>query len=351
MIHWQCHSPSPYNSVLFDSIARQHPLVVHYRFGNSVAHPWSSISSGHQAVHWNGDVKKIAKSMHEFSRSSTDLVVFGSWVGLPVLACLGAALASGRRFVLWTDTPNQHTRRSWIKMAVRSSLCRFLFSRAYRVLGTGPMCLDRLSEMGCQPTKLMDLPYIVDPTAYGLAAMPRPGLPLRLCIVGRLSPEKGVLRAIQAVAVVRAAGHDIELSIIGSGPEEQLLRQATCTLEQGAAIRFLGWLQPGELRSELAGHHFLLHAADHEPYGVVVVEALCSGLPVIGTDTTAAVVHRVQDGVNGFIAPATVDGLVRALLQVVEKRDSWDELSMSARKEGAAWPPERAADLVLSLLP
>jgi glycosyltransferase involved in cell wall biosynthesis len=350
MIHWQCHSPSPYNTVLFDAIARRHPLRVHYRFGSSAQHPWALAAGGHAATYWRGDPGLIAQSLRDFAHPSTRLAVFGSWVGLPVLACIAAAAVSGRRLALWTDTPDARARRGRVKTLLRSLVCRSLFTRAHAVLGTGSMCLDTLADMGCPRHKLVEFPYIVEPTAYQPASPPADDGPTRLCIVGRLSPEKGVDAAISALAQVRQSGAEVRLSVIGSGPDEPALRALVDRLGLSDCVTFFGWLQRDELRRTLSGHHYLVHAARHEPYGVVVVEALCSGLPVIGTDTTAAVVHRVRHGVNGFVCDSSVASLATAMHQAVAATPRWRALSDAALAEAWTWPPSRAVDVVQALL-
>lgn len=350
MINWQCHSPSPYNTVLFDAVAKHHPLHVHYRYGSSAGHPWKPHGGGHRATHWNGDSVLIAKSMRAFASPTTRLAIFGSWVGAPVLACMGAALAGGRRLAIWTDTPDERTRRNPLKALVRTMVCRGIFARAHRVLGTGPMCLETLASMGCAKAKLVELPYIVEPADYQQAPPPSCDRPLQMCIVGRLSPEKGVDTALKALAMVRQSGASVQLSVIGSGPDEGLLRSQAEQLGLNDHVRFLGWLQREELRSSLSKHHFLVHAARHEPYGVVVVEALCSGLPVIGTSSTAAVAHRVRHGINGFVCEPSAEGLAAAMRLAVDATPTWRDLSNAALIESRAWPPSRAIDIIRDLL-
>jgi glycosyltransferase involved in cell wall biosynthesis len=126
------------------------------------------------------------------------------------------------------------------------------------------------------------LPNFIDETRFARAAR-TPGGPFRLLSVGHLVPQKGFDVLLRALALCHARGDRFHLSIVGKGHQEGDLRTITRELGLDASVTWLGAPEraamPGIYR---AADAFVL-ASRHESFGVVVIEALASGLPVVAT--------------------------------------------------------------------
>lgn len=115
-----------------------------------------------------------------------------------------------------------------------------------------------------------------------------------LCVyVGRLAPEKSVevLREL-------AATEGIALTLIGDGDYRPHLEKVFA----GTGTHFTGYLYKSELAAAFASADVFCLASAHETFGLVVLEAMASGLPAIVTDLGGAK-DRVRDGETGFIVP------------------------------------------------
>ncbi|UDY34291.1 glycosyltransferase family 4 protein [Dermatobacter hominis] len=132
--------------------------------------------------------------------------------------------------------------------------------------------------------------------------------------VGRMTPDKGVL---EAIAVARGAG--LPLVIAGKCREaaewaffEELVRPRL-----GGGIEFVGEVD-GPTRNELmSGAMALLNPIQwEEPFGLVMIESLATGTPVVATCRGAAP-EIVDDGITGFLAE-TVEDLTAAVLRAPE---------------------------------
>lgn len=103
----------------------------------------------------------------------------------------------------------------------------------------------------------------------------------RALFVGRLDPEKGVLEALQALALLRQQGYRVSLDIAGTGDAQYLARCQQFVQAQalGEHVRFLGWQDAATLypRYQL----LLMPTSMREPFGLVVIEAMMHGLNVI----------------------------------------------------------------------
>jgi glycosyltransferase involved in cell wall biosynthesis len=103
------------------------------------------------------------------------------------------------------------------------------------------------------------------------------------------------------------AGRDERLVVGGTGPQEAELRRLA-----GPNVEFRGFLDESEKRDLLARAKALVFAARNEDFGIVPVEALASGTPVVGV-RDGFTQHQVRDGENGLLYDREVDALAAAL--------------------------------------
>lgn len=158
--------------------------------------------------------------------------------------------------------------------------------------------------------------------------------------VGRLAAEKGVERILEAWAIARSQlpDHSAHLIVAGSGPRERELRH-----EAPDGITFLGNLDRRHVLPRLyASCDAFLFASLTETLGLVVLEAMASGLPVIATPA-GGVADHLRDGDNGIAFPAgDVGAMAHAIVTIVMDRDRRRALSLGARRtaEELSWSAE-----------
>ncbi|MBB2900814.1 glycosyltransferase involved in cell wall biosynthesis [Kineococcus radiotolerans] len=149
----------------------------------------------------------------------------------------------------------------------------------------------------------------------------RHGIPDRPTIgyVGRLAPEKNVSELVEALALVRRVRPelDAQLLLVGDGAQRAgLLRRAA---ELGVADRVVstGFVPEADLPAAYLACDAFANAGTAELQSLVVLEAMASGLPVLGVDA-CALPHLVRDGENGFLFPhARPDALAARLALVL----------------------------------
>ena len=157
------------------------------------------------------------------------------------------------------------------------------------------------------------------PAANWVATIPH-GLPLRrmpfsdrageyLAVVGRASPDKGIAEAIE---VARAAAVPLRIAAKALDPAEHEYVAAHITPALGDGVAFLGELGAAERDPLMAGAiATLMLGAWPEPFGLVAIESLATGTPVIAR-RAGALPEIVEHGVDGFL----VDDLREARLAV-----------------------------------
>lgn len=107
---------------------------------------------------------------------------------------------------------------------------------------------------------------------------------LRFLFVGRLIYWKGLHLGLRAFAQLLQEYPDVELTIIGSGPDEARFRRLSGSLGTESAIKWIPWMDQSAVMQAYEDHDIFLFPSLHDSSGNVVLEALAHGLPVICLD-------------------------------------------------------------------
>jgi len=117
--------------------------------------------------------------------------------------------------------------------------------------------------------------------------------------VSRLAPEKNLSLALEALALIRHRFPDTGLVIVGSGPEEKVLKLKIKSLKLEGVVEFAGWQD--SLVSFYKTANAFIQTSLFEGYGLSLVEAGLSGLPVI--TTPVGIATELAHGKDAYIYP------------------------------------------------
>ncbi len=118
--------------------------------------------------------------------------------------------------------------------------------------------------------------------------------------VGRLSREKRLDVTLNAVAELLPQEPDLRLMVVGTGPAEQYYKEMALDIGISDKVVFTGFLPDDELPVAFASCEALVIASTFETQGLVVLEALASGTPVVGM-RYRAIPEFIQEGKNGCL--------------------------------------------------
>ena len=140
------------------------------------------------------------------------------------------------------------------------------------------------------------------------------GLPEQAWIVGnvgRLHPDKDQATLLRgfAQALPRLPAGSL-LAVMGAGPLEQRLKALAQELGVGDSVRFLGKVP--EARRYFKAFDVFALTSDHEPFGMVLLEAMVAGVPVICSDCGGG--REVVDGTGRLFALGNAGELAQALI-------------------------------------
>lgn len=194
------------------------------------------------------------------------------------------------------------------------------FSMADLVCPVSDALGDDLRRLGAG-ARLRTVPNSVDVDRFRPRREPRRPGPLRALVVAALVPVKGVDLAVAAAA--RSDG--IALDVIGDGPLlEPLRRQAPET------VRFLGQLPPDEVAARMRDADLLVVPSRWETQGVVVLEAMATGLPVVAT-RVGGLPELVDAQLGVTVEPDDADALAQGIRTLSERLDRYDAEALHAR--------------------
>ena len=196
-----------------------------------------------------------------------------------------------------------------LALAVKGLFMRWLTSRVSGFLSVGTLNSRYWLRYGAKPERIFLARYAVDNEYFrSQAARYRAcrqqirdenGWRQRylLLFVGRLAGEKGVDMLIEGVRRISKVRADIGLLIVGEGPERKSLEKRAQNLPQ---VFFLGFHDWNQLPRFYAVADLFVLPSVREPWGLVINEAMASGLPVLATRKVGAAQDLIIEGESGY---------------------------------------------------
>lgn len=165
-----------------------------------------------------------------------------------------------------------------------------------------------------------------------------PGRPVIL-FASKLQPRKHADHLIEAYARLCATSPNPVpyLLIVGDGEERNRLetRARELNLE---GVRFLGFRNQSELPAFFALADVFVLPSRHEPWGLIVNEAMAAGCAVVVSDEVGSHTDLITDGVDGFVFPVgNIQSLATSLARVLSSPEEAQRMGDAARARIAAW--------------
>lgn len=153
--------------------------------------------------------------------------------------------------------------------------------------------------------------------------------------VKTLSANYGIDLLIRAFAKVKADNPDkqLKLKIVGDGPDKAKLRELSRTLGVEAQTEFVGFVDNRQLPEVYNSFDVSVSLSYKESFGVVAVEAMACGCPVITSDAEGFR-EVVENGKEGLIVPkGNADAAANAIQKLLEDADLRHEMGLNGRQK------------------
>jgi len=234
-----------------------------------------------------------------------------------VVAAERILAAEAKRCPEWADSLNNCGFPAWYRRRLeaephRADVCVVAssFSRA------------TLEEAGVPAERIRLLPLGADLRRIEFAPRPARG-PFRVLFVGSVGQRKGIKYLLDAYERVRSANTRLVVAgpMVGSGRAFEAYRPH---------VEYLGRVDQARVFAEMARSHVLVLPSLFEGFGLVMVEAMAAGLPVIGS-THSAAPDIIEDGASGYVLkPDDVEGLCDRLTALASDRQRVCEMGRRA---------------------
>jgi glycosyltransferase involved in cell wall biosynthesis len=299
-----------------------------------------------------GAVAVCPRMPFDLAREEADIIVLHEPNPMALVAYF---LARPRgRLIVWYHS--DVIRPSWRYRLFYRPFLRFALSRAVRIVVSSPALGASAPELQDFQAKCKVIPFGIEArSADALGAIVQRAGEIRrdagqsiVLFVGRLVAYKGVGVLLEALKGLNAVA-----LIVGEGPLRARLEEQARALEVSANVRFLGSVDDDELAALYrACNVFVLPSVTRqEAFGVVQLEAMAAGKPVVSTDLGTGVGWVNRDGETGYVVPprdprALREALARLLADANLQKSMGDA---AAKRIRAEFTLERMIDDTLSL--
>ncbi len=204
----------------------------------------------------------------------------------------------------------------------------------------------------------IDAPIEVVPNGVDLSSFYCPAQPVSrndlgftpedviLTYVGRLGPEKNLPFLLRAFAGLAEAFSRVSLLIIGGGPERENLEDQVNRLGIASRVRFTGMVPYEQLPCYLAMANAFVTASVTEVHPLSVIEAMASGLPVLGI-ISPGVSDTVQDSLTGYLSSNDLAAFTARMVRLVTEPDNCRVMGENARRASHDYDISRTSQIML----
>jgi len=202
------------------------------------------------------------------------------------------------------------------------SVTRDVFAQSSAIIAVSRWLRDKLQHYTTREIRVV--PNSVDTEFFTLPLTPRRAGVFRFLTVALLTPVKGIDVLIKAFARLLPNENNIELEIAGDGPERVRLEDLTNRLGISSSVIFSGERSREEVRQSMWRSNAFVTASHTETFGVVLAEALATGLPVISTKCGGPE-EMVSADTGMLVERNSESALADALTRMSQNRGKYDE--------------------------
>lgn len=270
-------------------------------------------------------------------KRNPEYVIVGGFSFAALLALLYCKIFN-KRLLLWSDaTPFSERTTGKIRNAIR----RILVRNSSAFIASGTEARKYFISLGAYPEKVAISIFTLDVEHFSSCCRKlfskreeiktRKGLSGRIILYsGQLIKRKGVIYLLKAFKILQESMDNISLSILGSGKCEKELKDYC--LENKLKVSFAGFVQQDSLPEYFTIAELFVFPSLNDQWGVVINEAIATGLPIICSKWVGAAKDLIKNDVNGYIInPQDVDTLVQKMKELLQ--DDKKRLEMGRKSQ------------------
>ncbi len=303
---------------------------------------------------WRRELQR--KMQQTLDEIKPQVVVIPGWVYADALSALLWCAETNTPVVVMSESNAWDEPRKFWKEWIKGRLVKMCAAG----LAGGTPHADYLAQLGLARERIFLGYDIVDNDHFAKGAAEartrepelrkQHGLPEKYFLASaRFIEKKNLSRLIQAYARYRALAEKStagpwKLVLLGDGPLRESLNAQISTLNLHGHVLLPGFKQYDELPVYFGLASAFVHASTAEQWGLVVNEAMASGLPMLVSNRCGCAQDLVREGVNGFqFDPLDAEQLTQLMLKVSASGFPLSEFGLASRDIISKWGPDRFA--------
>jgi glycosyltransferase involved in cell wall biosynthesis len=348
--------PSHYQGDLFRTLASRGDIdlrVVYARTmpGHRRDLGWSDNLVGYRYQFLNQAHRVNSALRVAWEQRSRIHIVDGLWVEPAFSAALLVLALARSTFAVYSEGQDPGIVRGAGKKALQTVFGRIIARQAAGALAVARSGRAFCRRLGFVDARTYSFGYFRAPAKQ---YRPRPPAavegPVEVVFVGQLTGRKGVDLLVEAMSPLFAKCPQLRLTIVGDGDLLPRLKRRVSDLDLVQYVRFEGVIPSEEIPMRIASTDVLVLPSRYDGWGIVVNEALASGVPVLVSDSCGAA-ELIQNAVNGYVFKhGSVEELRNCLSHFLESRSHWDRLREGALATSTLIAPQAIAPYLVGLL-
>jgi glycosyltransferase involved in cell wall biosynthesis len=337
--------PSPYQVDLFNRVQASggiHISVI-YQARSDKTRLWKA----RELLHTHDFLGECSAQKLCHILEQADLVIFSGYRNHHLRALMSLREATGRPWVFWGEKMGSQVPVS-IGALYRKWNLRTLHQSSAGMWGIGSWAVKQFAAEFGRNRSYTDVPYSSDLSGFlAIERKAESSRPRRFLFSGSVTRRKGFSLVLQGMEQLLREGGDVELSVVGAG---SLGSQAfKLKKKYGVRVKIMGFLQPHDLPRVYGECDVLCAPSRYDGWGLVVVEGMAAGMPVISTSATGAAIDLLDDSCGWVIRPGDQISLYNALKSAADVDISkLRQMGMIGRERARAFDVEEGTKRFVS---
>jgi glycosyltransferase involved in cell wall biosynthesis len=346
---------APYRTPTFRELAGRLQLCVFYSAATESNRQWSvpqdlpfpyEIIGGRSLAARTATFYPSPHLIRQLAAYRPHAVMVGGF-SVPTLYSLGYCKVRNARLVLFSEG----TRQTEQELGIPRVLARRLFiAGADAFVGASTSAAERFISLGASPDRVRVAPYALDVERRPVRTHGDHSSPARFLFVGQFIRRKGIFELLEVIEDLRRH-FALTLTLVGHGPLEAQVRSFISARGLDHVVDVVGFVDQPALPALYAAHDVFVFPSLEDTFGVVLLEAMAAGLPVISSPHAAATRDFVRSGQNGWVAdPYSRDALRAGIETALAARPGWPAIGAAARATVEQSSPRRSAEQIVLAL-
>jgi glycosyltransferase involved in cell wall biosynthesis len=337
--------PSPYQVDLFNRVQASEAvhISVIYQARSDKSRLWKTC----ELLHPHDFLGECSGQKLRKMLAQADLVVFSGYRDHHLRALMSLREASRRPWVFWGEKMGFQV-PVWLGALYRRWNLRILHRSSAGMWGIGSWAVKQFAAEFGQNRSYTNVPYSSDLSGFlAIEREAESNRPRRFLFSGSLTRRKGFNLLLEGMEQLLREGVDVQLSVVGAGPfESQALKLKE---KYGGRVEIMGFLQPQDLPRAYGECDVLCAPSRYDGWGLVVVEGMAAGMPVISTSATGAAVDLLDDSCGWVIRPSDQISLYNALKSAADIDTSkLRQMGLMGRERARAFDVEEGTQRFVS---